>query len=38
MTVGRMLDEISSDELTYWKAYFELEQEDMEYEKLKAKR
>lgn len=38
MPVGTMLETMSSDELTYWKAYFELEREDLEYEKMKAKR
>lgn len=38
MSVEQMLSSMSSDEITYWKAFFELENEDADYAKLKAKR
>lgn len=31
MTVERLLSEMSSEELTYWKAYSELEREEIEH-------
>jgi hypothetical protein len=36
MTVERMLSEMSSEELTHWKAWSALEAEDNEAEKQKA--
>jgi len=36
MTVEKMLSEMSSQELTYWKAWSALEAEDYETEKNKA--
>lgn len=36
MTVENMLSSMSSEELTYWKAYTVLEREEMDAEKMKA--
>ena len=36
MTVEHMLDAISSEELTYWAAYFILEKEQQETEQRKS--
>lgn len=38
MTVEKLLSEMSSDEMTYWKAYSALEEEDYKWEKQKAGR
>jgi hypothetical protein len=35
MTVEYLLENMSSDELTYWKAYSALEREEMEWEAKK---
>ncbi len=37
MTVGEMLQKMSSDELSYWKAYSALEHEEVEWEKKKVR-
>jgi hypothetical protein len=34
MTVAKLLDEITSDEIIYWMAFFKLEKEDYEHEKM----
>jgi hypothetical protein len=36
MTVGEMLDKISSKELTEWQAFFILDEEDRKHEAKKA--
>jgi hypothetical protein len=36
MTVGRMMEEMSGEELTYWQAWSALETEDYEAEKNKT--
>jgi hypothetical protein len=36
MTVEYLLHNMSSEELTYWKAFSALESEDSEFEKMKA--
>jgi len=35
MTVARLLEEMTSDELTYWMAYSEIEKEEAEHQKNK---
>jgi hypothetical protein len=37
MTVNTMLDSMPSDELTYWMAYFTLENEDRERAEMASK-
>lgn len=36
MTVEQLLNSLSSDEITYWMAFFKLEQEDTEHKKMTA--
>lgn len=37
MTVENMLSSMSSEELTYWKAYTVLEREEMDAERMKSR-
>ena len=36
MTVEQLLGSLSSDEITYWMAFFKLEEEDREHERMKS--
>jgi hypothetical protein len=38
MTVGELLEKISSSEITEWQAFFYLEEEERKHEEAKAKR
>jgi hypothetical protein len=37
MTVGELLDKVSSSEITEWQAFFYLEEEERKHEENKAK-
>ena len=37
MTVEKLLNSLSSDEITHWMAFFQLEKEDREHSEMTAK-